>query len=117
MNENNVNAVSCPEMYDDGAAADFAAVVADAMTLDGGPLFEARYDRAYQAAHAFADDAADEFPSSAEALAAFREFAYNVYAAACEIENIGDDSGLDYMRELAESVDRIWPNVKAYMGN
>ncbi len=102
-------------MYDDEAAADFAAVVADAMTLDGSPFFEGRYDRAYQAAHAFADDA-DESPSSAEALAALSELAWNIYAAARELDDLGGDSGLDYARELVEAVGDIWPNVKARMG-
>ncbi|WP_195419992.1 hypothetical protein [Collinsella sp. D33t1_170424_A12] len=115
MSENNVKSISCPEMYDDGTAADFAAVVADAMTLDGSPIFESWYDRAYQAAHAFADDA-DESPSSAEALAALSELAWNIYAAARELDDLGGDSGLDYARELVEAVGDIWPNVKACMG-
>ena len=104
-------------MYDDGTASHFAGIVADVMTLHGGPLFEARYDRAYQAAHAFAGaDAADEFPSSAEALNALSELAWNVFAAAVEAEHLGGDTGVGYARELVETVDRIWPNVKAYIG-
>lgn len=116
MSENNVKSISCPEMYDDGTAADFAAVVADAMTADGSPIFEGRYDRAYQAAHAFADDGADESPSSAEALAALSELAWNIYAAARELDDLGGDSGLDYARELVEAVGVIRPNVQACMG-
>lgn len=116
MIENNVKSISCPEMYDDGTAADFAAVVADAMTLDGSPFFEGRFDRAYQAAHAFADDGADESPRPGGALAALSELAWNIYAAARELDDLGGDSGLDYARELVEAVGDIWPNVQARMG-
>lgn len=116
MNDSKLNTISYPEMYDDDAASHFAAIVADAMTLDGSPLFESLYDRAYQAAHAFADDDADEAPSRAEALTALSELAWIIYAAARKLDDLGGDSGLDYARELVGSIDLVMPRLKLYMG-